>query len=460
MSVVGVLADSYLGLVAAIAIKNKNPGLSVSVFGHIYANHRVVQLQINLQKFSQFLGVDLVALLVLGDATVNHGQLIKPQGGKTFFLANDIYGQSDEVADFHQLFLSNPESAFKFDDFSLLASLAHSQKVLNPLDRSPVGGGAGLNINELALIKILRQKMIELEISIEENPIAELMITEKGCFSGGGEGENFSPDLIVDARSGDLDRSGEFVDWSRYFPLKPNTSTFEFNERLTAPQSEIKSSPELIIKKTSLRTGVQYDFWCLNNREGNLDPFFGRQKESWRDNYVALGKRACRAGEIFVSELDVMLECIDLLMLLWSGGKACAEVVSEFNRRVNITYDSLASFHILVMMCWKDEMELTSQKIPESLLEDIELFDLCGRLTKADGRFPVEYLWISALMFFAEKKRAIPLIGCDRKDVEINEYFSEQKYLLNVAVDSAVRHVDYINGILSDIGGNKPHART
>lgn len=461
MSVVGVLADSYLGLVAAIAIKNKNPGSSVSVFGRISANHRVVQLQINLQKFSQLMGIDLFALLVLGDATVNHGQLIKRQGAKTFFLANDIYGQSDEVADFHQLFLSNPESAFKFDDFSLLANLARSQKVLNPLDRSSVGIGAGLNINELALIKILRQKMIELEISIEENPIAELMISEKGCFSGGGKGggENFSPDLIVDARSGDLDRSGEFVDWSGYFPLKPKASTFEFNERLTAPQSEIESSPELIIKKTSLRTGVQYDFWCLNNREGNLDPFFGRQKESWRGKYVSLGKRACWAGEIFVSELDMMLESIDLLVLLWPSGKACAEAVSEFNRRVNITYDSLVSFHILVMMCWKGEMAINSQKNPEALREDLELFDVCGRLAKIDGRFPGVHLWIAALMFYFGKKSAIPLMGCDRNSIEINEYFSAQKHSLNQTVDSAVLHVDFINNILSDFGGKKPRAK-
>lgn len=461
MSFVDVFADSYLGLVAAIAIKNINPEFSVSVSGSIFATHRVIQLQINLQKFIKLLGVDLGVLLVFGDATVSHGQLIKRKDGVAFFLANDEYGQSDGVVDFHQLFLSNPKNEFQFDDFSLLANLAHSEKVLNPFDVKDLGG-AGLNINELALVEILRKKMIELGINIQEASVTEDIVAEEEHFSGisGNEGAEFSPDLIVDARSGNLDRYAEFVDWSGRFPLKLKTSTFKLNERLTAPQSEIESSSGLITKKTSLRTGVQYDSWELNHEESKLAPAFGRLKESWKGNCLSLGKRAFYAGDVFVSELDVMLECIDLFTRLWSGGKACAEVVSEFNRRINITFDSLASFHVLVMMCWNGELALNTQRFPEGLRKDLDLFDVCGRLTKVDGRFPKVHLWIAALMFFSEKARAIPSIGCYRNSGEMNDYFLAQKHSLNLTVDNAVRHVDFINNILSDFGGRKPRAKT
>ncbi len=451
---IAVLTDSYLGLVAAIAIKIKNPASQICVVGDVVSAHRVVQLQINKNKFLRLLGIDLVSLLVWGDSTVSHGQCIDRKNGVKFFLMNDLYGGSDEVADFHQLFLSLQGAVFEFDDFSLLAGLSRELKVLDPLNAGSDGVGAGLNINESALVKMLHRKAIELEINIKEKNVYRMdFLSEKNVFEiWTSDNEAYPFDFVVDVRSETLavGEVADVVDWSAYFGCKKEYSDFKFQERFSCPLSEIGEDGNLIIKKTSLRTGVQYDCWSWVV-EGGAEfgaPPFGRLSESWSGNYISLGGRAVQAGNMFVSELDLLLETIDLLLMLWDGKNFHKEVVDEFNRRVNVTYDSLANFHILLMSCWKGEEAWRYENIPQALREDLQLFKVCGKLRKVDGRFPGVHLWIAALMSLSERNCAYPLIGCDRDRKKVEEYLLKQKKSLTLQVGKAASHIDYINNVL------------
>ena len=219
MTRVAVLTDSYMGLVAAIAIKIKNPEFNVCAIGVISAEHGAVQLQLNKHKISRLLKIDLITLFALCDSTISSALCIKPNEFYEFNLANDNYGNSEEITDFHQLFMRLKGDNHRFDDYSIQSVAAKKSKVVDPFSKSSKKG-PGFNLNKKPLTKILINKAKQVGVDIlndniyhfESTTLGKCIITEKS--------KKINVDILIDVRDCKhtecIENSG-FVDWSEFF---------------------------------------------------------------------------------------------------------------------------------------------------------------------------------------------------------------------------------------------------
>lgn len=454
MTRVAVLADSYMGLVAAIAIKIKNPEFNVCAVGVISAQHGAVQLQINKHKISRLLKIDLTTLFALCDATISSALCIKSNEFYEFNLANDSYGSSQEIADFHQLFIRLKGDNYRFDDYSIQSVAAKKSKVVDPFSRNSKKG-PGFNLNEKPLTKILINRARQVGVDILNDNICHIESTILGKHIITEKNKKLDIDTIVDVRDYkhlEYFENPEFVDWSDFFYFSRSSACFKFNERITDPKNIVELGGGRAVKKIPLRSGVQYEYWQARQLgEAVCVRSYGRSANIWQENYIYLGKNSIRAGGYFVSDLDILLEVLDVLLQLWSGKSDGNSLKQEFNRRVCNIYDSLLAFHLLIDMSWCPSFSWWNVALPKQLTEDLLLFSCCGKLNKIDGRYPDIDLWIAMLMSLKVSENCWPIVGCEKTNEEVERDLFLQLKSIETLIEKSPSHIEFVNNLLKNI---------
>ena len=228
-----------------------------------------------------------------------------------------------------------------------------------------------------------------------------------------------------------------------------NSLFFNFNERITESKNVVEIGVGGAVKKIPLRSGVQYEYWQARQAGAGLHTsLYGRSDKIWQKNCIYLGNSSIKAGGHFVSDLDILLEVLDVLLHLWSDKKDGECLKQEFNRRVCNIYDSLLAFHLLIEMSWRTPRNWRDVALPNQLSEDLSLFSCCGKLNKLDGRYPSIDLWVAMLMSLKIFENCLPSVGCERTNEEVENNLLSQLNSIKTTVEMAPSHVEFVNNIL------------
>jgi hypothetical protein len=167
---------------------------------------------------------------------------------------------------------------------------------------------------------------------------------------------------------------------------------------------------------------------------------------------VAMGPAAVSCGEHFCSELDLLLEVLDVLVKIWDGKRVTSHIAGEFNRRVTKIYDSVLSFHALVDLLFRRDA-VSDHPVPRILKEEMDLFSSCARLHKVDDRFPKVDLWISLMAQLNICSEFSAPIDCKLDAIEFASFASRQLQNIDAQVSQLPSHLEFVNQRLSRFWG-------
>lgn len=465
-----IIGDSYQSFIAAIAIKINNPLNSVTILGDVQAREGKMHVIANPAHFFDLLGISRETFFYYSDATICSALCIQPhsqEANTDFYLASGQHGISDEVVDFHLLYLLVDGIGKNYDSFSGAAQLAKYGKVNSPLSNKGMSLGQGLNINEAALCKLLEFYTENLKINVIKDKVAIPFVDTSGnCSVTDAANQSYPADLVLDVRKNirfsERYLFGHYISWDHFFSYKKERISFNPGQIDTRPLCEIAIADGSIVKKIPVRSGVSYEYWrAVDTVETLTDnvllqqsPEYGRAENSWVGNYIQLGSAAASTDDLLISEVDVLIENLFLLLKLWPGSISVPALTQEFNRRVNILFDSVRDYHLIFYWLIRKKNLSVDVGLPKSAFDDLCLFTEAGRLVARDERYPPYQQWVSCLMgwkYFPKRKNSIML---SRNIDQIKIYLNAQQNDIEKFVNSSQSHVNFVKLTLASLHKN------
>ncbi|WP_331351091.1 tryptophan 7-halogenase [Cellvibrio sp. UBA7671] len=471
-----VLGNSWHSLLVACSLKKKIANLKVTLSYNELKTNGAVSVRRELSSLLSVLELTQESLLRLCDGTyflAHH--IVDESYGREFYWSVDDYGISDEVQDFHQLFERFLWPEARYDDFCVTAQLSKYGKVID-LQRHVSAAGAqkkeqnysGLHLNIIPFTRLLLRYATYLGITVVNEvtaPCKEKNEAVKGEALDSA-GARHTADFVIDAsyiQEGISSEPNQDVhDWTHYFGNQYATRLFVANDFNPNPTSSLVFSSDSLVNAIPLRTGVAYEY--LGNKIV-LDKFLTQSPHSaakktlrqntygclcrpWQGRKLALGLAAARPGNLLVSELDLLMQELALLIGLWPSVPFQPSLAQEYNRLATTLYCSVRDMHLLGYWLIQGGELSDLQSLPTELRKEVEVFIASSRLPHRDERYPAAAEWISLLMGLKKWPIHFPPLRLERADNEFPDFFQSILNKVREIVANAPQQVAHINDLL------------
>jgi tryptophan halogenase len=175
----------------------------------------------------------------------------------------------------------------------------------------------------------------------------------------------------------------------------------------------------------------------------------GRRRKSWVKNCVAVGLSAGFVEPLESTSINLIETAVGKLIELFPDRDCRPELADEFNRVMNIRYESLRDFIVMHYKLTKREDSefwryCANMRIPDSLRHQIELFRETGRVTILDPNGFAEPSFVAMLMGLGVvPKRYAPF--ADQLDIrELHGHFAGLRDVIAQVVARMPEHADYL----------------
>lgn len=477
-----VLGNSWHSLLVACSLKKRIANLNVTLIYNPLKIDGAVSVKRELSALLSILELTQESLLRLCDGTYFFAHhIVDKLSGQDFFWSVDDYGTSDEVLDFHQLFERLLWPKARYDDFCVAAQLSKYGKV-NGFRREFSTDGAGkkqpndfgLHLNIIPFTRILMRYAEYLGITVvnevaattnEINDLTKVKILDSS-------GVLHRADFLIDVSNAQSGMPGEFnanaEDWSKYFGDQYVAHRFVANEFSPNPTTRLMFDRDVFVSAIPLRSGVAYEYRGNTNAlenillqsphsETQIEPqknTCGCQVHPWQGRKLALGPAACRPGNYLVSDLDLLMQELSLLVELWPSAPFQNSLAQEYNRLATDLYSSVRDIHLLG--CWLMQGgDIGSlQSLPAELRKEVEVFISSSRLPHRDERYPVAAEWISLLMGLKKWPICFSPLRLQRADCEYPDFFLGMLSKVREIVAASPSQVARINTLLRNQNNN------
>lgn len=470
-----VLGNSWHSLLVACTLKKKVANLTVTLIYGEMTTDGTVSVRRELPDLLSLLELTQESLLRLCDGTyfLSH-HIADEESGREFYWSVDDYGASDEVVDFHQLYERFLWPEVGYDDFCVTAQLSKCGKVIDSQAFTSVAGAwkneppsSGLHLNIIPFTELLRRYAEYLGVCVVNNvavDVKEINNLNDGEVLGS-DGVRRVADFVIDAsniQNGFLESNEGALDWTHYFGEQYSAHAFVANEFNSNPTSRLTINSNCLVNTIPLRSGVVYE--CRGNKTAveklvAQPPFsttgrnlkqstYGCLWRPWRERKLSLGPAAAHPDNLLVSDLDLLLQELKLLLSLWPSVPFQASLAQEYNRLVIDLYCSVRDVHLLGYWLMRGG-ELSSLKIlPIALRTEIEIFIASSRLPHRDERYPAAVEWIALLMGLKKWPIHYLSINLQRADIEYPDFFQSIRSAVQEIVVSAPSQVAQVNTLL------------
>jgi tryptophan halogenase len=182
----------------------------------------------------------------------------------------------------------------------------------------------------------------------------------------------------------------------------------------------------------------------------------GRRRKSWVKNCVAIGLAAGFVEPLESTSINLIETAVGKLVELFPERDCRPELADEFNRVMNLRYESLRDFIILhYKLTKRDDSEFwrycANMAIPDPLRHQIELFRETGRVTILDPNGFAEPSFVAMMMGLGVMpKRYDPFV--DHADIrEVHGHFAGVRDLIAQAVSRMPEHGSHVAALVKDM---------
>mgnify|MGYP003145911521 CR=1 FL=1 len=472
-----VLGNSWHSLLVACALKKKTANLKVTLIYDAQKIDGAVSVKRELSSLLSILELTQESLLRLCDGTyflAHH--ILDETSEREFYWSVDDYGVSDEVVDFHQLFerFLWPEAAY--EDFCVTAQLAKSGKVIDThsivsvsMAQNTNRNSTGLHLNIIPFTQLLLRYAEYLGVLVARNVVVNELAEKENSVS---PCIAHAADFVIDASmirddfwsQGNADAS----DWTHYFGDRSSVHLFGAGEFDSNPTTKLRISDGGLVNAIPLRTGVAYEYrgnkvaleksstqpWRMKLEKKCQNNMFGSLRRPWQEDRLALGPAAARPDNLLVSDLDLLMRELALLLDLWPSVPFQISLAQEYNRLVTDLYRSVRDVHLLGYWLMQGGELSDLQALPAELRAEIEVFIASSRLPHRDERYPAASEWISLLMGLKKWPIHFPPLRLQRAGDEYPDFFQRIRSKVREIVANAPHQVVHINGLLRNQSNN------
>jgi tryptophan halogenase len=316
----------------------------------------------------------------------------------------------------------------RFNDFSLNAALGDAGKFrfVDAAAQGPVGGlRHALHFDAGLVAKYLRSYSERLGVARSERTVAECTLREDGfldelVFT---DGSRLQADLYIDCSGfrgvlieGTL-KTG-YIDWSGILPC----------DRAVAMPTELNSARPPYTEAISERAGWRWRI-PLQHRVGNgyvyssahisddealgelsaavggkpsADPRFlrfvtGRRKLFWNRNCVALGLASGFLEPLESTSIHLVMSGVYKLLEHFPDASFAQPNIDSYNRELVEELERIRDFIVLHYLTGRRDTPLwaycQSMKLPDSLMQRIELYKRTGRIRSKPGELFTDLSW-------------------------------------------------------------------
>lgn len=471
-----VVGDSWHSLLVCCALRKRIANLKIT----LVLNSKPVQGAISVRRETlsllSTLGLSHESLLRLCDGTycmAHHIFGAAPE--HDFFWATDDYGVSDEAVDFNYLFERYSPSCARYDDFSVMAQMAKHRKVaattaakFDSAEITDRQTSIGMHLNAVAFHQLLLRYAVHLKVTVLSGVTVSIDNAEEytGTAILDSSGSAHTPDLLIDACGANSDFSSDNLDsvddWTDYFDCQSSLSLFVADQFNPEPVSKLKIESNLLLNMLPLRSGVMYeylgakaeinkflsDLLPLDEKNNVKSEYYGCLVNPWCGRKVNIGPKASRPGQLLVSQLDLLLREIDLLIDFWPAIPFQKNLMREYNRLAVDLYCSVRDIHLTLYWLIKAGTNIELRRLPPVLRMELETFFASSRLPHRDYRYPVETEWLSVLMGLKNRPTHFPMLQLERSDELYPDFFRQISQKIRTVVAQSPDHVTHINTLL------------
>jgi hypothetical protein len=442
---VKVIGDAWESLLIACILKKNIQGIDVIVVNQFVSRHEALWIEQGLNTLLHALGVNIKFLMQLCDGTFHLAHhMSNSQSIKNFFWSANEYGVTNEVIEFHQIFERFADEGMLYDDFCLEAQLAKYSKIQPSLYLSQANC-TGIHLDSKRFTHLLELYAAHLKIKVIRSDDTKKMI---------------NADLIINTsqpRGGFKSPDGSCEDWNKWFSHRYAIYWFIKSKLDTAPASKLNVNDSGLIKSIPLRMGIFNKYLIKQKNAKNLYPIannvehheeyldFGALSTPWNLTCLSMGGAASNPNDMLVSAVDRIICETEFLLRLWPALPIQESVINEYNRLVGLFYRSVRDFHLLAQWLLLENGNLAEMKrLPESLIQEINVFVASAKLPHRDDRFPRIHQWHSLLMGLKSWPIYQPNICLDNSNDDISKFLHKMACSIKSITQSAPSQVDIL----------------
>ena len=446
--------------------------------------------------FIRFLGADENAAIASAQATFRLGTRFVGWSGPATarFQPFGEIGSSLESVGFHHVLLrmqslGKPQSA---EDYAVAALASRARKFSRPSSdpRSVLSTlSYGLHLHCGRYADWLRARAASLGVTGSQGRIVDVVLSgpEGGIAALVLEGgERVEGDLFVDCTGADAHLIGQALgvateDWSRWSPFDRMVDTIARPDGAPEPFTQITADASGWRRRSPIQGGVGfasiYSSALLSDDEARKklrsaaggsasgEPRltrlgFGRRRQAWSHNCIALGASAVALGPLLGSGLHQVQSGLARLIALFPHPEDNRAARAEFNRLSAEEAERLRDFVILHYRLNGRAGEAVWDACrdaapPDSLAHKIEVFESRGRTPMLDQETVLEGDWASAFLGLGVRPRRHDPLADGLDPAWLDTVLGRMREAMGQAVQAMPSHADYLKAHCASTLGSR-----
>lgn len=298
-----------------------------------------------------------------------------------------------------------------------------------------------------------------------------------------GDGQRVLGDLFIDCTGaaarliGSIPEAG-WQDWSAWLPCNRVLTAMIDRSQTPPPYSHAEAHPAGWIRHLPMQGRTFLcGYWSadLSSEEGMLARLreatgsrglsnaqsatlrFGRRRQAWHRNCIALGSAAALIDPVGVTNLQLLRSAIERLMKLLPGGRLCKAEAAEYNRLTETQLDRARDFATLHYKLNGRAGEAfwdacRAMDVPSSLEYKMNLYRSRGRIAMYDEEPLEDVSWANLYDEHGVRPQSYSPIANGFAVAELKAYAERARAIMIDELGRMPRHGDYLARLKAENG--------